>query len=121
MMMGRGMCSPRGAGFAEWRFERMVRVIRPTEAQRAKFDALREASAKAAEAIANACPREFPRSAPARMELMEKRLETMLQAVKTVRPAFDALYADLDEAQKARLDSAAPRRRGWYRWDRSDR
>ena len=43
-MMGPGMmggqqfgriCSPRMAGFAEWRLDRMERVIKPTEAQRA--------------------------------------------------------------------------------------
>jgi len=43
-------------------------------------------------------------------------MEAMLQAVKTVRPAFDAFYASLDNDQKARLDSIGPRRWGWQRW-----
>jgi hypothetical protein len=29
------MCDPRGAGLAEWRMERIERLISPTEAQRA--------------------------------------------------------------------------------------
>ena len=122
MMGGRGMggfagmCNPRGAGLAEWRMERIERLINPNEAQRAKLSDLRAASAKAAESIAAACPREFPASASARMELMEKRLEAMLAAVKTVRPAFDAFYATLNDEQKARINTGGPRGWGWHRW-----
>lgn len=32
------MCNPRSAGFAEWRIDRLGRVVKPTDAQRAKFD-----------------------------------------------------------------------------------
>ena len=122
MMGGRGMggfagmCNPRGAGLAECRMERIERLINPTEAQRAKLNDLRAASAKAAESIAAACPREFPASASARMELTEKRLEAMLAAVKTVRPAFDAFYATLNDEQKARINTGGPRGWGWHRW-----
>lgn len=122
MMGGRGsggfagMCNPRGAGLAEWRMERIERLISPTEAQRAKLNDLRAASTKAAESIAAACPREFPASASARMELMEKRLEAMLAAVKTVRPAFDAFYATLNDEQKARINTGGPRGWGWHGW-----
>ena len=66
-----------------------------------------------AEALAGACPGDVPRSSTERLGFMEKRMEAMLQAIKTVRPAFDALYAALSDEQKARLDSAGPRRWGW--------
>jgi hypothetical protein len=111
-----GMCDPRAAGMAEWRMERINQLITPTEAQRTALNDLRTASTKAAETIAAACPREFPASATARMELMEKRLETMLAAVKTVRPAFDAFYATLTDEQKARINSGGPRHWGWRNW-----
>jgi hypothetical protein len=42
----------------------------------------------------------------------------MLTAIKTVRPAFDAFYATLDDAQKARVDARGPRRWGWGSWRR---
>ena len=129
MMMGPGMmgwgggmggmgamCDPRGAGLAEWRMERIERLITPNEAQRAALNDLRAASAKAAEIIAVACPREFPASATARLELMEKRLDAMQQAIKTVRPAFDAFYATLNDEQKARVNTGGPRRWGWHGW-----
>jgi hypothetical protein len=127
MMMGPGMmggsgmgamCDPRGAGLAEWRMERIERLISPTEAQRAALNDLRTASAKAAEIIAAACPREFPASATARLELMEKRLDAMQRAIKTVRPAFDAFYATLNEEQKARINTSGPRHWGWRGWMR---
>jgi hypothetical protein len=115
-IMGRAICDPHADGLAEWRFETIERAIRPTEAQRLALAELKTASAKAAEIVATACPRELPQSSPARLEVMEKRLDAMLQAVKTVRPAFDALYTSLNDEQKARLDSAGPRRWGWRRW-----
>jgi hypothetical protein len=111
-----GMCNPRGAGLAAWRMDRIERLIKPTDAQKAALNELRAASTRAAEQIAAACPAEFPASAGARMELMEKRLEAMLQAVKTVRPAFDAFYATLNDEQKARINTAGPRRWGWRSW-----
>ena len=120
MMMDGGMCSPRAAGLAEWRIALIERAVRPTDAQRAALNELKTASSKAAETIAAACPREFPATSTARLELMEKRLDAMLQAVKTVRPAFDAFYATLSADQKAALDKAAPRRWGWRHWRDSD-
>ena len=121
-MMGMGgmgaMCDPRGAGLAEWRMDRIERLINPNDAQRAALDNLRNASAKAAETIAAACPRELPASASARLELMEKRLDAMQQAIKTVRPAFDAFYATLNDEQKARVNTGGPRHWGWRGWSR---
>lgn len=119
-MMGAGgfgfMCNPRAAGLAEWRMERIEAAVRPTDAQRAALNELRTASTKAAETIAAACPTEFPTKSTERLALMEKRLEAMQQAIKIVRPAFESLYALLDDAQKARLDTAGPRHWGWRGW-----
>lgn len=120
-MMGRGgfmqTCNPRMAGFAEWRIERIERAVRPTEAQRGAFDALKAASVKAVETIRGACSSDIPATVPARLEAMEKRMESMLQALKTVRPAFDAFYASLNDEQKTRLNSLGPRSWRW-RWGR---
>jgi hypothetical protein len=109
------LCSPRAAGFAEWRVGRLERVVKPTDAQRAKFDEFKAASSKAAEAMRAACPADAPTSMVGRVEAMEKRLEAMLQAVKTVRPAFEAFYATLTDDQKASLNSR-PRRDHFWRW-----
>ncbi len=115
-MMGRGACDPGVAGLAAWRIERIERAIKPTDAQKAALNELKAASAKAAETISAACPRQFPANASQRFDLMEKRLEAMLQAIKTVRPAFDAFYGALSNEQKTLLDSIGPRQRGWQHW-----
>jgi hypothetical protein len=52
---------------------------------------LRAVSTKAAEAIAGVCPRDVPHASTERLSFMEKRMEAMLTAIKTVRPAFEAL------------------------------
>ena len=125
MMMGPGMmggggfnfmCNPRAAGFAEWRVARIEAAVKPTEAQRGALNDLRTASQKAADTISAACTSDFPTKSTERMAAMEKRVEAMLQAIKTVRPAFEAFYATLDDQQKARLDDIGPRRWGWRGW-----
>lgn len=124
-MMGPGMmgmggfgftCNPRAAGLAEWRIERLESAVKPTDAQKAKLEELRTASSKAAEAITAACAGSLPTKSTERLALMEKRLEAMMQAVKTVRPAFEAFYASLDDGQKTKLDAAGPRQWGWRNW-----
>jgi hypothetical protein len=49
------------------------------------------------------------------MEAMEKRLDAMLQAEKSMRPAFEAFYATLSDEQKANLNTGSGRNRFW-RW-----
>lgn len=120
-MMGRGgygrMCGPGAAGFAEWRIDRMQRTLDLTADQRAKFDAFKDASTKAAQAMRDACPTNFPDSMTDRLGLMESRMETMLTGIKTVRPAFDAFYNSLTDAQKTRLNENRGRFGRWRdRW-----
>jgi hypothetical protein len=110
------MCDPQLAGFAEWRIEQIERTVKPTEAQRAAFNDLKTASTKAAEALAAACPRDVPKTSSERLALMETRMEAMLAAVKTVRPAYDAFYATLSDEQKKRIDDVGPRWWRWHRW-----
>jgi hypothetical protein len=109
-----GPCDPGAAGIAEWRIDRIESVIKPTDAQRAALNDLRTASTKAAEALAGACPKEVPQSSTERLAFMEKRMDAMLQAIKSVRPTFEAFYATLNDDQKKRLDSVGPRRWGWH-------
>lgn len=125
MMMGPGMmgggsmgfmCNPRAAGLAEWRMQRIESVIQPNDAQKAALDELRNASTKAAETITAACATSVPSTSSERLATMEKRLDAMLTAVKTVRPAFDKLYGQLNDEQRKRLDAAGPRRWGWEAW-----
>jgi hypothetical protein len=112
-----GPCDPGFAGMAEWRIDEIERMVQPTVAQRAALAELRTASAKAADALKSACPHEIPQTSVQRMAFMEKRMEAMLEAVKTIRPAFETFYASMSDEQKARLDAVGPRRWGWH-WRR---
>lgn len=125
MMIGPGMmgggafgffCNPRMAGFAEWRLQEIEAAVHPNEKQKAALDELKSASAKAADIITRDCPSAIPAKPTERLELAERRLETMLQAIKSVRPVFQAFYDSLDDAQKASLNSVGPRRWGWHHW-----
>jgi hypothetical protein len=125
MMMGPGMmgerglgfmCNPRSAGMAEWRVKRIEEAVKPTDAQKARLEELRAASTKAAEILTTACGTAVPSSSVERLAAMEKRTEALQQAVRTIRPAFEAFYNSLDQSQKAALDAAGPRRWGWHNW-----
>jgi Spy/CpxP family protein refolding chaperone len=122
-MMGRrgfgGMCSPAAAGFAEWQADRLAASIQLTDAQRAKFDEFKAASIKSVEAMRAACSADTPATIVGRAEAMEKRMDAMLQAVRETRPALEAFYTTLTDAQKAQLDSGLDRGRFWHwrgRW-----
>ena len=118
-MMGRrgfaGMCNPGSGGFAEWRADRIAELVKPTDAQRARFDEFKTASIKSAEIMRDACQADVPATIVGRSEAMEKRMDIMLQAIRAVRPALEAFYATLSDEQKARLDSNVGRGRSW-RW-----
>ena len=117
MMGGRGaggMCNPATAGFAGWRADRVAELIKPTDAQRPKFEEFKAASIKSAEAMHDACQADVPETIIGRTEAMEKRTDAMLQAIRTVRPALEALYATLSDEQKARLDANSHRGRFWH-------
>jgi hypothetical protein len=112
----RAYCNPQAAGFGTWRIEQIERLVKPEQGQRKAFDDLRAASDKAAQMLSAACPVEVPQTVSARLALMEARMALMLDAVKTIRPAFDAFYATLTAEQKARLDAGRPHRWFWDRW-----
>lgn len=111
----RRFCDPRSVGLTQWRVSYVERVVRPANSQKTALDELVTASAKAIGLFANACPKRVPRlqTSVAQLEMMEQRVGAALEAVKTVRPAFEKFYASLDEKQKARLDELGPKRSGW--------
>ncbi len=119
-MMDRGhfgrMCSPRAAGFAEWRLDRLERTIKPTEAQRGKFDEFKAASNKAAETMRTACPTDVPTTMVGRMEAMEKRLDAMSQAMKTAARRLKRSTPPSAMSRKAQLNSDRGRHGRFWRW-----
>ena len=99
------ICSPDGDRVVTFMLERLERITQPTDTQRAAFDSLKNATARASEMARAACPTEQAITPPGRLAAAEKRLEALLQAVRTVRPAMDAFYGSLTDEQKARLSA----------------
>jgi hypothetical protein len=97
-------------GVTDWPTAEIEARLQLNEAQRANLAALQQASAKAAEMLQNSCPTEEPITPPARLEAIANRLETMLQAVKTVRAALDDVYNKLTDEQKAQFEAIGPAR-----------
>jgi hypothetical protein len=94
-----------GANAMAWPNDQIDRAVRPNEAQRAKLATLQSAAAKAADMIKAACPSETPATPPSRLEAVSKRLQAMLQAVESVRPALDDFYNALSDDQRARFNA----------------
>src|SRR2546429_9462785 len=79
-----------------------------TDAQRPALDELRAASAKAIEMLQSGCPKDLPSIPTGRLAAIESRLQVMLAAVQTVRPALEHFYQSLTDEQKARFNAIAP-------------
>jgi hypothetical protein len=97
-----GQCN---ANVMNWPGDQIDRTVQPNDAQREKLQALQSASAQAADLIKAACPTEMPATPPARLAAVGKRLNAMLQAVGTVRPALADFYGSLSDDQKARFNT----------------
>jgi hypothetical protein len=97
-------CSEAKPGLANLPIEKIADVVKPTDAQQDAFKQLQEATGKAVSLLQAACPEDVPITPPGRLAAMEKRLQAMVDAAKTVKPALDGFYASLSNEQKARFD-----------------
>jgi hypothetical protein len=102
------VCSDDAAQLTDWPIERISEVVQPTDAQRPALDELRAASAKAIDMLKSGCPKDLPSIPTGRLAAMESRLQVMLAAVQTVRPALERFYQSLSDEQKARFNAIAP-------------
>jgi len=97
-------CSEPKAGLANLPIDRIEDAVKPTNAQEDGLKHLAEATAKAVSIMQAACPVDTPITPPGRLEAMEKRLQTMIDAANTVKPALNDFYGSLSSEQKARFN-----------------
>jgi len=93
-----------------WPASEIEATVHPTEAQRASLTALQDATAKAADMLKTSCQPNEAITPPARLEAARKRLDVMLEAVKTVRTPLDDFYGRLSDEQKAQFEAIGQRR-----------
>jgi LTXXQ motif family protein len=97
-------CEEAKPGLTNLPIEKINDIVKPNEAQSDSLDRLAEATVKAVGILQAACPDETPVTPTGRLEAMEKRLQAMIDAANTVRPALDGFYASLSNEQKARFN-----------------
>jgi hypothetical protein len=98
-------CGATQAGVTDWPAAEIDARLHPTDAQRASLSALQNANAKAEEMLRNSCQADDALTPPARLAAIGKRLDVMLQAVKTVHTALDDFYGKLTDEQKAQFEA----------------
>jgi hypothetical protein len=104
-------CGAEQANIAPWPSADIEAKLHPTEAQRASLAALQDATAKASDTLKAACPPNDDAITPtARLEAAGRRLDVLLQAVKSVRTALDDFYGSLSDEQKAQFEAIGPSR-----------
>jgi hypothetical protein len=105
-------CGDSQTGLTVWPTAEIDKAVNPTDAQRDGLAALQDAAAKAGDMLKASCAPDSAITPPARLAAVGKRLDTMLQAVTTVRSALDGFYASLSDEQKADFDAIGPQRAG---------
>ncbi len=103
-------CGTEQSAAFQWPADDIEAKLHPNDTQRAALNVLQDTSAKAADMLKAACQPDDALSPPARLDAAAKRLDTMLQAVKSVRAALDDFYATLSDEQKAQFEAIGVRR-----------
>ena len=109
------LCEPLSIGLNEWRIGFIEQLLKPSDAQKELLKKLLPASSEAQNTIKPACSKETITTGPAHLTAMERRVNGLLNALKTIREPYDAFYQSLDNHQRQLLDALGPSRRGW-RW-----
>ena len=103
-------CSAAQPAALQWPAGEIEARLHPNDTQRAALQVLQDASAEAADLLKAACQSGEAMTPPARLAAIDKRLDTMLKAVKLVRAALEDFYATLSDEQKAQFEAIGPRR-----------
>jgi LTXXQ motif family protein len=103
-------CGTVQPGTVAWPADEIEARLHPTETQRPALKALQDTAARAEETLKAACQPNDIMTPTARLDAVAKRLETMVQAVKSVRSALEDFYATLSDEQKAQFEAIGPRR-----------
>ena len=99
------VCSAQTQGLTNFPIEQIARQVQPNAQQQALLDQLKSATEKAVAIMQAACPNDLPATPTGRLAAMHQRVDAMLQAVQTVRPALDKFYDSLTDEQKERFNA----------------
>jgi hypothetical protein len=98
-------CSGLAPGVDSLPIDRIAQTLKPEAGQRAAFDQLEAASAKAEAILKGACPSEPPLTPVGRLDALGKRLNAMVAAIGTVKAPLANFSSVLSEEQRHELDA----------------
>lgn len=93
----------------QWPAADIASALKLDEVARARFEVLQDTTLRTMETL-SACSSKAEATPQARLAAVKARLETMLQAVKSVGDALDDFEADLSDEQKAGFEAIGPKR-----------
>jgi len=99
------LCSRQAESFTKLPVQRVEQTVEPRGQQEQAWEKLKAVSAKAAEELGASCPAQIAENPVARLDAMSNRLQAMVQAIETLRPALSSFYASLGDEQKAKFNS----------------
>jgi hypothetical protein len=89
----------------DWSIHQIDKSVQPTEQQRTALTDVQQAFGKAASDLEAHCPTSVPRSAVARLEAIEARLDATWRAILSIQVALQDFEGKLSDEQKNRLQS----------------
>jgi hypothetical protein len=93
------------AAAIDWSIGEIDKSVQPSEEQRPALSDVQEAFGKAANDLAAHCPTSVPRSAVARLETIESRLDATWRAVLSIQVALQDFATKLSDEQRNRLQA----------------
>jgi LTXXQ motif family protein len=89
----------------DWSIGEIDKSVQPTEQQRSALSDVQQAFGKAASDLQAHCPTSVPRSAVARLETIEARLDATWRAILSIQVALQDFESKLNDEQKSRLQA----------------
>src|SRR6516165_597297 len=93
------------AAAIDWSIGQIDKSVQPDEQQRTALTDVRQAFGRAANDLEAHCPTSMPRSAVARLEAIESRLDATWRAVLSIQVALQDFESKLNDEQRNRLQT----------------
>lgn len=91
-----------------WPFEKIASLLKPSAQQQTFLDELKAAAAEGANELKASCPHLAALTPTGRLQAMFDRLQSTLDAARTVRTPLVKFYDSLTDEQKARFNAIGP-------------
>jgi hypothetical protein len=99
------ICTGQARGITDFSIDKIAQQIQPDQKQQDLLNKLKDAIVKAVGILQEACPADLPSTPTGRLDGMLTRVNAMLQAVQTIRPALDDFYQSLSDEQRERFNT----------------